>query len=275
MPGLTKGDVFFVVNRYIGVNGGYLGDFTYRTHEQFYPEYCDLDIDPNELEGTTRERFIKILSEADPFAQARILQGVLEKFPPHSSDLRTPEAADRIRNLIGKCRSSPLVPSPNIAAAGEALTKALADAELLLSERGATSALDRVHTVLHGYLKELCRSGNIDLDEHDPVTTLFKRLRKQHPALGDLGPQGEAVNKVLRSLANVIDALNPARNHGSLAHPNDGLVGDDEAMLFINAARTVLQYLQGRVTRYSKPTSRPVKTPKELDTHRGHAETKR
>jgi hypothetical protein len=26
-----------VVNDYIGVSGGYLGDFTYRTHQEFYP----------------------------------------------------------------------------------------------------------------------------------------------------------------------------------------------------------------------------------------------
>lgn len=43
-----------IVNRYIGVRDGYLGDFTYRTHAEFYPEYCGLDIDPATYPGTTR-----------------------------------------------------------------------------------------------------------------------------------------------------------------------------------------------------------------------------
>ena len=43
---LTRQEVLKVVNRYIGVDGGYLGDFSYRTHADFYPEYCDLDTDP-------------------------------------------------------------------------------------------------------------------------------------------------------------------------------------------------------------------------------------
>jgi hypothetical protein len=30
-PGLTHGEILRVVNRYIGVSGGYLGDFTYGT----------------------------------------------------------------------------------------------------------------------------------------------------------------------------------------------------------------------------------------------------
>ena len=70
MPsGLTDGEITRIVNRYIGVSGGYLGDFSYRTHADFYPEYCNLDIDPNDYAGTTRERFIAILSSrslADP-----------------------------------------------------------------------------------------------------------------------------------------------------------------------------------------------------------------
>jgi hypothetical protein len=49
MPSLTGREIYKLVNGYIGVigvSGGYLGDFTYRILEEFYPRYCDLDIDP-------------------------------------------------------------------------------------------------------------------------------------------------------------------------------------------------------------------------------------
>jgi hypothetical protein len=46
VAGLTRQEIARLVNRYIGVSGGYLGDFSYRTHAEFYPEYCDLDINP-------------------------------------------------------------------------------------------------------------------------------------------------------------------------------------------------------------------------------------
>ena len=51
--GLSLAEIMKIVNRYIGVTGGYLGDFSYRTHADFYPEYCDLEIDPHRYEGTT------------------------------------------------------------------------------------------------------------------------------------------------------------------------------------------------------------------------------
>ena len=34
--GLTQGQIHRLVNKYIGVNGGYLGDFSYRNHAEFY-----------------------------------------------------------------------------------------------------------------------------------------------------------------------------------------------------------------------------------------------
>lgn len=88
--GLTRPEIYSLVNEYIGVEGGYLGDFSYRTHKEFYPQYCDLDINPLEREGTTKSRFLEILLEASPETQARIVRGTLSRFPPeHLNPLRS------------------------------------------------------------------------------------------------------------------------------------------------------------------------------------------
>src|SRR5690349_6928963 len=86
MTGMTRMDIKKLVNRYIGVSGGYLGDFGYRTHADFYVEYCDLDIDPYQYEGTTRERFEKILETSPPHVQAKIIRGIIQKYPPKDGD---------------------------------------------------------------------------------------------------------------------------------------------------------------------------------------------
>lgn len=66
MPGLNNSEITKIVNRYIGVSDGYLGDFSYRTYEEFYQEYCNLDINPYRYQGTTRKRFIAILKSSPP-----------------------------------------------------------------------------------------------------------------------------------------------------------------------------------------------------------------
>jgi hypothetical protein len=44
--GLTEQEVMIIVNQWIGVRGGYLSDFTYRTHGECYAEYCGVDAKP-------------------------------------------------------------------------------------------------------------------------------------------------------------------------------------------------------------------------------------
>ena len=49
--------------------------------------------------------------------------------------------------------------------------------------------------------------------------------------------------KMLRGLAQIVDAMNPVRNHNSLARPNKDLLEAPEAMLVVNAVRSLLHYL--------------------------------
>ena len=60
---LPPGEIIRLVNRYIGVSNGYLGDFSRRGLEEFYPESCRLDLNLHTVfpHGATRERYIAIL----------------------------------------------------------------------------------------------------------------------------------------------------------------------------------------------------------------------
>src|SRR5688572_25454515 len=117
MAGLTNPEIMKIVNRYIGVAGGYLGDFSYRTHTDFYPEYCNLDINLSQFEGTTRERFIEILKNSPPEAQVKIVRGVLERFPLAAENkpaTRTQELFDELIEIARRLEgASPIaIPDP-------------------------------------------------------------------------------------------------------------------------------------------------------------------
>lgn len=244
---LSEQDVMKVVNRYIGVDGGYLADFSYRTHTDFYPEYCDIyDIFPDELEGTTRKRFIAILSDQDPHRQAKILRGVLERFPADTEVRR--QFKTTIEQWIRTLDGDPIIASPKLVESMNVVVRqALIDAENLIRTSGPASAVDRVHTALHGHMKTLCRESNIELPEHVTLQAAVKRLREQHPRLLPSGERANEVSRVLYSMAATLDALTTLRNNASPAHPNDALLGDHEALLAINAARTIFAYLDSKV----------------------------
>lgn len=72
---LTAGEVLRVVNRYIGVSGGYLrlpDRFTYASHNDFYAEYCDVTVELSQFSATTRETFIQALLSLPAGGQARV-----------------------------------------------------------------------------------------------------------------------------------------------------------------------------------------------------------
>jgi len=248
--GLTKGEILRIVNNYIGVDGGYLGDFSYRTHSEFYPVYCDLDLDPFQYleHGTTRERFIVVLERSAPDVQAKIVRGLLAKYPAGSSPLRTDEARDWLISLAERLeRGAVMVPMAPLAFTSEVVVRALDDAETLLKSSGPTSAVDRVHTALHGHLRFLCDEAGIDYDRDDTMVALLKKLRQQHPRLSDLGARAQDIEAVLRASGSILDALNPVRNNATVAHPNDDLLGREEAQLVINVGRSLLVYLDSKI----------------------------
>lgn len=244
---LTEQEALRLVNRYIGVDSGYLGDFSYRTHTEFYPEYCGIyDIFPDELDGTTRQRFITIVTKQTPDRQAKILRGVLERFPPDTEARRQfkPTVEEWIRQLEG----APVVASPMpIASMSAVVRQALIDAENLIRTSGPASAVDRVHTALHGHVNTLCAEVNIGLPERPTLQVAVKKLRENHPRLTPTGQRADEVSRVLYSMAATLDALTTLRNNATPAHPNDALLGDQEALLAINAARTIFAYIDSKV----------------------------
>lgn len=247
---MTKQEVYRLVYDYIGVQDGYLVGYTYRKHEEFYPRFCNLNIDPLKLPGTTRERFLHILEKATGEDQAKIVRGVLaflppSQFAPEDREEKN-ELAAEFKALASRLENSSTVATPTLSTTSEVVERAIADAEELIKRTGATSGVDRIHTALHGYLKAVCSREGMAVTGDSGLTHLFKLLRQQHPRLQLAGPRQQDVDSIFKAIANVMDSLNPIRNQASVAHPNPALLGEEEAMFVINATRTVLHYLNAK-----------------------------
>ncbi len=160
-------------------------------------------------------------------------------------------AVTNIRFIVAELSEDenfPPVKAPSLQITSAIVERALADAEELIRDRGAVSGLDRVHTAFHGYLKVACDSASLPTAPDASITALFKVLREHHPALTvTANPATKEIDKILRTLSSIVDALNPLRNRSSVAHPNDQLLDEAEAMLTINAVRTMLHYLDMRL----------------------------
>jgi Abortive infection C-terminus len=72
-------------------------------------------------------------------------------------------------------------------------------------------------------------------------------MREQHPKLQDIGPRSDEIMRILKSMGSIIDTMNSLRNRASVAHPNPELLPEQEAMLVINIARTILHYIDSKL----------------------------
>lgn len=247
---MTKKEVIKLTEKYIGVHVGNLEDFSFRTLGQFYPLHCnlDIDIDINQYAGTKRDRFEAILLAATPGDQAKIIRGLLEKCPPVAGHpLRTKELHDEFQQIAERLEVVCAVGSPTPTITTEVVERAINDAETLIKKQGATSGVDRVHTMLHGYMKAVCDAQGFAYSGDPTILALFKLIREQHPAFTKLGPRPQDITTILKAMGSIMDVLNPIRNNASMAHPKE-LLDPPEAVLVINAARTILHYIDTKLS---------------------------
>ncbi len=250
MAGMTAIEQRRLVKLYLGVSNGYLADFSSINVLERFCIQCGLDANPREIEGTNCHRFEQILANAPPAEQAVIVREVRKCYPPDETigSTRTKKLHDEFLVVAGRLEGMSPVRSKKPAITSAVVERAIDDAERLLEKTGATSAVDRLHTVLHGYLRAVCDDAGITYSKTTVMSGLFSLVRNQHPAFADLGPRKKEVNQMLRSMSGIMDLLNPIRNESSVAHPNKDLLDPAEAALVINTARTILHYLDMRLS---------------------------
>ncbi len=141
---------------------------------------------------------------------------------------------------------TPPEPTPS---AATVVARALADAKALIGQSNASSAIDRVHTALHGYLIGICEKNGLAVAENSTTSKAFKLLRESHPAFSLDGPRSDDVGRVLQAFATAIDSFSTLRNKASLAHANT-LLDEPEATAVVNAMYTIFRYIQDCLQRY-------------------------
>ncbi len=157
--------------------------------------------------------------------------------------------AVRFIAIAPEVRGAPeIVAAPAPSASTATVERALRDAQVLLEKAGATSAVDRVHTAIHAYLRELCRRADVPCSKDPTVAELFKNLREHHPAFAGPSAHDAEMTRMLRAIATILDSSTTLRNRASGAHPNEQMLAEPEAILVINAVRTLLHYLDAKTS---------------------------
>lgn len=160
-------------------------------------------------------------------------------------------------DLIARCEGGvPIEPVKPSAGRG-VVEEALREAEDRLKAGAPLAAVDRIHTAFAGFLAGVAAERKLELGRDPSTARVFKVLRTACPELGPEGRHAGQLEKVLNSLGAVVDAIDPLRNHGTLAHANEHLLEAPEATLYINAVKTLMHYVNAKLYAAQKAQQQP------------------
>lgn len=99
------------------------------------------------------------------------------------------------------------------------------------------AALDRLHTFVVKYIRQLCDKHGIPHDRNKPLHSLFGEYVK-HLKQNNL-IESQMTERILRASISILEAFNDVRNNQSFAHDNPVLNYNESILIFNNVASAI------------------------------------
>jgi hypothetical protein len=102
-------------------------------------------------------------------------------------------------------------------------------------------ALDRLHTFVVKYVRQLCDKHGISYDKAKPLHSLFGEYVK-YLRQNDL-VKSQMTERILKASVSILEAFNDVRNNQSFAHDNP-ILNYSESILIFNNVTSAIKFLQ-------------------------------
>ncbi len=229
---------------------GYVCDFSNRTFAEFVLENTGVDIYTDKYAGSKASRLRAFWDNESNYLVAKLLGEMIEYWknqkatPLYGYQAFNPVLYDECKKIVTRLQSEGTV--ENI----DALTANVNDndsALLVQSIKGSIDhnqpelALDRLHTFVVKYLRQLCTRHAIPFDQDTPLHSLFGlyvKFLQQNKMV-----ESEMSERILKSSISVLDAFNAVRNNQSLAHANP-LLNRDESILICSDIFSLVKFVK-------------------------------
>ncbi len=241
------------VERFLEMEYGYVLDFSNRTLREFLAETLGIDIYSDKYDygsGSKANRIRGFLNVESNYNTGLLLEKFCEYWinQIHQGD-RDYDQSDELRykeclKISERLKSGGPVENldalePNVDDEDfSKLSKSIKDS---IEKNEPESALDRLHTFVVKYVRELCTKHEIDYEQNHPLHTLFGSYVK-HLVSENL-IESDMTERILKSSISVLEAFNNVRNNQSFAHDNP-ILNYNESILIFNDVSNVIKFIE-------------------------------
>ncbi|MFI0427372.1 MAG: abortive infection family protein [Flavobacterium sp.] len=99
------------------------------------------------------------------------------------------------------------------------------------------SALDRLHTYVIKYIRQLCENHGIEIKKDESLNAIFGKYVKFIVANEKI--ESQMTERILKYSIHVLEAFNDVRNNRSFAHDNEILNYSESVLIFNNVTNSI------------------------------------
>lgn len=231
------------LEKYLGMGGGYVLDFSNGTFADFIADSLHLEIYQGQYEafGTSKANRLRFLWKHEPNHRVgKLIDDLLdysEKLPHLTPQ---PQLLEECRRIASRLKRGATVEDlgaiqPNSDEVGfEALATAVKAA---IVDNQPETGLDRLHTFTTKYLRTLNAACGLDTSQEKPLHSLMGQYLGKIRKLGLV--ESEMTVRILKSAISTLEAFNDVRNNQSFAHDNPTLNYEESLLIFNHVASTI------------------------------------
>ncbi len=260
------------LEKLFGMKTGYVLDFSDRTFQEFIVDILGIDIYEskyNYASGSKANRLRAFWKVESNYKVGVIIENLLEYWLSQSQTARLSyDQSDEI--LYKEClkihvRLKQDGPVENLDALKansddkdfNLLSKSIRES---IEKNEPETALDRLHTFVVKYIRELCDRHSISYSKDTPLHSLFGCYVKHLVSKNLI--ESSMTERILKSSISVMEAFNDVRNNKSFAHDNPILNYNESILIFTDVAN-VIRFIKSIETEKNKESN--VDNDKETD----------
>lgn len=248
------------------MGSGYVLDFSNRTFFEFMLENTGIEIYDskyNYSSGSKANRLRAFWQKEPNHVVGRLLTNLLEYWKAKKASSYA-EITTVEQNLYDECaRISERLKQDSPVESLDAIQPISDDRDFALLVKSIREsirnnepegALDRLHTFVVKYIRQLCDKHGIVYDKNKPLHSLFGeyvRYLRQNNLI-----ESQMTERILKASVSILESFNDVRNNKSFAHDNPVLNYNESLLIFNNVASAIkfIQSIEGEKPNTIEPS---------------------
>jgi len=236
-----------MIEGFLGMQTGYVLDYSNKTFGEFVEEVTGIDVFSGRynIDVSKANRLRAFMREESNYNVGKLLASFCEYY---SAKLATGhQFSDSNHNYYEHClKLSDQLKQEGIVEHMDAFKSDTEDKDFnvlsklikeSIEKNEPETALDRLHTYMMKYFRQLCEKHTVDYNKDEALNSLYGKYIKK--IISDKHIESEMTEKILKYSVNIFEAFNGVRNNQSFAHDNPVLNYQESVLIFNNISNMV------------------------------------